>query len=88
MQMYLEMFHGFKNEEEREKAQCWGEHGPNIGPLQYVHTTYASNVKYKFVNDIDAVKFDIEPEGDIDVTKDGCLLFNGMEYGDWSCYIE
>ena len=86
--MYLGLFHGFKNEEEREAAQDWGEKGAAIGPLAYVHTTYASDVKIRFKDSLDASKYGLETEEMFDL-ENGLIKFDGMEYGDWTVfYVE
>jgi hypothetical protein len=41
--MYLQLFHGRRNPE--QYMDDWGEQGPIFGPLQYVHTTYAHDIK-------------------------------------------
>lgn len=44
--MYLGLFHGRDTPE--EELDNWGFNGPMIGPLKYVHTTYAAEMKLKF----------------------------------------
>ena len=86
MSMYLKLFHGFKSEKAREKANDWGVEGPHFGPLEYAHTTYGTEIKCSFVREEDARKFRLTKEFSLDVNKNGCVVFRGMQYGDWSCY--
>ena len=45
MPSYLQLFHGRKNP--YEILEDWGEEGPIIGPLDYIHTTYATEIKFE-----------------------------------------
>lgn len=49
--LYLGLFHGRSTPD--EVVDDWGFAGPIIGPLEYVHTTYACDVKLKFVEPAD-----------------------------------
>lgn len=84
--LYLGLFHGFKNETERRKAQDWGAQGAMIGPLHYAHTTYACELHILFVDEKDAKKYGIDSDYDISINKDGCIEFDGMQYGDWTVF--
>lgn len=86
--LYLAMFHGFKDEEEREQLDDRGSNGPVIGPLKYVHTTYATHVKVQFLNAGDADKYGLPEEtlDEISINKEGCIEFDGMQYGDWTVF--
>lgn len=46
--MYLGLFHG-RTKPDQDMTD-WGFHGPVIGPLEFVHTTYASEVKLQFTD--------------------------------------
>lgn len=84
--LYLGLFHGFKNQKEREKTDDWGEQGALIGPLEYVHTTYSYHIKFNFESESDAKKYGFtDRRGDLPVKED-CILFDGMEYGDWTVF--
>jgi len=84
--MYLGLFHGFHTEEERAAKQDWGDNGPMIGPLQYAHTTYASEIKLKFISEEDAEQYGIEDDGSLPIDKEGCVVFGDMQYGDWTVF--
>ena len=88
--MYLGLFHGFKSHEERAAKQDWGSQGPLIGPLVYAHTTYASEVKLKFTDPSDAtkygLKYGLENDGHLVTDEEDCIVFEDMQYGDWSVF--
>jgi len=86
--LYLALFHGYKNEKERAKGNEWGANGPLIGPLTYCHTTYAAHMKLQFETDEDAKLYGFhlgkDAFNEIPINRDGCAVFQGMEYGDWT----
>ena len=85
--MYLELTHGFRTEDDRRKAKDWGANGPALGPLLWVHTTYAQTVRIKFINIETAKSFGFSTtDVMIDIIND-CIPYQGMFYGDWSVYI-
>jgi hypothetical protein len=49
MPVYLHLFHGRKSPD--EQLDDWGEDGPVLGPLKYVHTTYARDLKVETAED-------------------------------------
>lgn len=53
--MYLGLFHG--RETPMEKMADWGLPGPTIGPLKWVHTTYATDIKIEFESAEDAALY-------------------------------
>jgi len=73
--IYLYLFHGRKNPD--EQMDDWGEDGPTLGPLQYVHTTYRDDIKVLAAGAADSVVLS---------TVGDCLYYDGMYYGDWSVY--
>lgn len=81
MPVYLELFHGTESPD-RSQLDGWGEQGPILGPLAYVHTTYAGDLKC----------CPLDPDGkpnefasaDLQVTAECLLFYDGMYYGDWS----
>lgn len=81
MPVYLELFHGTETTD-RSKLDDWGEQGPILGPLAYVHTTYAGDVKCCPL----AAKHqpDEFASADFQVTSECLLYYDGMYYGDWS----
>lgn len=50
MKVYLHLFHGRNTVD--EEMDDWGFNGPTIGPLDYVHTTYATDVKFELPYDL------------------------------------
>lgn len=72
--VYLKLFHGRKTVDE-DMDSDWGEQGPILGPLDYVHTTYAATIHCLAVNQ----QYDV----DLTVVED-CIYYNGWFYGDWS----
>lgn len=85
--LYLGLFHGFKTPEERADAGDWGADGPMIGPLEYVHTTYATHVHIKFVNAVDSIKYGFQHDDPtLDIDSEDCVVFEDMQYGDWTVF--
>lgn len=92
--MYLGLFHGRKTL--YENMDEWGDPGPTIGPLKYVHTTYGVDLKMEFDSDSESEIKRLEKlyfDRDIPylyLRKDGndCLMveYEGMYYGDWTVY--
>lgn len=87
--LYLGLYHGYKNEEERLDADDWGANGPCIGPLVYAHTTYTYHIKLRFKDDETAKKFGYQYADDFNEIKikGDVLAYDGMEYGDWTCFV-
>lgn len=75
--VYLYLFHGRRDP--KENLDNWGENGPVLGPLDYVHTTYGSCVKWGYGQR--------EKEGHFTIVDD-LLYYDGMYYGDWSVTTE
>jgi hypothetical protein len=78
MPVFLELFHGRKSV--NEDLQDWGEQGPILGPLKYVHTTYGADLKLQTVDGV---------EGNLDVVGHelpDLVFYDGMFYGDWSVF--
>lgn len=73
--LYLGLFHGRKSSD--EELDGWGENGPVIGPLQYVHTTYVSHIRFCPVGEPDAIDLKI---------REDMVEFHGMYYGDWTVF--
>lgn len=96
--LYLGLFHGAKTLKERKAlgdAGNWGSNGPAIGPLEYVHTTYAQTVKFRFTDEADWKQYGLEQENHITIPgKDiprqnieaDCFRFDGVNYGDWTVF--
>jgi hypothetical protein len=81
MPVYLELLHGTETTD-RSQLDRWGEQGPILGPLAWVHTSYAGDVRC----------CPLDPDGkpndyaaaDLRVTEECLLYYDGMYYGDWS----
>lgn len=76
-QLYLALFHG--RNELGEQLDDWGFDGPIFGPVNWVHTTYGSDIKLGNANG-----------GLIGVLSciDELLYYDGKYYGDWSVSAE
>ena len=81
MPVYLELFNG-ADSPYQSNLNDFGEKGPILGPLAYVHTTYAGDVKCCPLDE------EGEPDefatADFQVTCECLLYYDGMYYGDWS----
>lgn len=73
MSVYLELFHGRKTVD--EDMNDWGEHGPMLGPVPFVHETYQCDIK--FGDDFESLTI-----------VAGTVYCEGMYYGDWSTMDE
>ena len=90
---YLGLFHGFNEEtydHDKSIHADWGAQGPVIGPLKYVHTTFASHVKLGFLGDNEE-----EPPQELENLlgsmcefdiRNGCVVCDGIAYGDWTVF--
>lgn len=78
MPSYLQLFHGRKNL--YEILEDWGEEGPIIGPLDYIHTTYAVEIKFEISGRSDSYGW-LTIHGDL-------VYYDGYYYGDWSSFTE
>lgn len=79
---YLKLFHG--------RTPCnmemndWGEDGPWIGPIEWIHFTYQTSFRIGFLNDKEywSGSADSLPPSPLYFYKD-CIYYNGIHYGDW-----
>ena len=78
MPAYIELFHGRTDPE--EELEDWGSPGPIFGPLQFVHTTYACDIKFTYADES-------QRNGWLNVTED-FVYYDGVYYGDWSVFTE
>lgn len=78
MPVYLELFHGRSSQ--TEQLDDWGTQGPILGPLKYVHTTYASDIKVETA-DGQAGVLSVVGEQAPDL-----LYYDNLYYGDWSVF--
>jgi hypothetical protein len=69
-QVYLHLFHG--RTEVAQNMDDWGADGPLLGPLEFAHVTYASDIKTS-----NARPSDLRFVGD-------CVYYDNMYYGAWS----
>ena len=83
--LYLGLFHGRDTPDHAMNE--WGFDGPAIGPLRYVHTTYACEVRVEFISPTDAQLFTGTHDMVMELNINGDLLcFEGKLYGDWTVY--
>jgi len=84
--LYLGLYHGRKTID--EQLEDWGNNGPVIGPLEYVHTTYATHIKLKFKHAEDARKYGFNPDAmiDLDIQED-MVFYQDCWYGDWTVFV-
>ncbi len=88
--LYLKLFHG--RDSPNQDMDDWGFEGPTIGPLSFVHTTYATDIKVCFANEETERKFFPNntlsyPDSVTFPVVEACIEFNGKFYGDWSVTI-
>lgn len=80
--LYLGLFHG--RTDPQESLDDWGSNGPILGPLEHVHTTYATHIKLEFETKEDARSFGFNSNAMIDLDiEDGMVVFQYHWYGDW-----
>jgi hypothetical protein len=87
--LYLGLMHGYANDFDRREGDDWGINGPIIGPLEYVHTTYATRVGIEFFDRERAQLYFGEKsycEAELDILRNNCLYFGGVEFGDWTVF--
>lgn len=73
--VYLHLFHGRTTAE--EDMNDWGEDGPVLGPLSYVHTTYGTDIKITHAQSGE--------DGSLTIVGD-MVRYGGKLYGDWSVF--
>ena len=78
MPVYLELFHGRKTP--GEQLDDWGTQGPILGPLAFVHTTYAQDIKIQTADGHAGVLRVVGEE------MPDVLYYDGVYYGDWSVF--
>ena len=74
--MFLELFHG--RPDPSQEMDDWGEPGPIFACPNYVHTTYACDIK---LGEIGGQYCDLK------ISQDGLVYYDGMWYGDWSVFV-
>ena len=73
--LYVEFFHGRPTP--KEQMDDWGTSGPIVGPLDFCHVTYGSELKLSDNDQEDALVFNIE---------DGLVRIGDTWYGDFSAF--
>lgn len=83
--MYLMLFHGRSAPD--EQLDNWGSNGPILGPLCYVHTTYASSIAFEFATKEAALACGFDDQYDNEMQWSNELIhFNNVWYGDMSVF--
>lgn len=74
--LYIRLFHGRTNPD--QDMDNWGSDGPIFGPYEFVHTTYACEIKLG------------KPDRNCDelCTHEDMIYYDGVYYGDWSVFDE
>lgn len=80
--MYLKLFHGRMDPD--QDMEDWGFDGGYIGPLQYAHMTYMSDLKLAMegFGSSRAREYYFTL-----TTHDDMLVFDGAYFGDWSLFM-
>ncbi|WP_255219068.1 hypothetical protein [Paraburkholderia kururiensis] len=96
--LYLGLSHG--RDAVDTTPDDWGFNGPVVGPLDFVHTTYAAELKLRFVDERMAARF-FPATGGITNVSTGervpsaattlriagdLLVFDGRHFGDWTVF--
>lgn len=98
--LYLGLFHG--RDAIDDVPDDWGFDGPVIGPLEFVHTTYAPEIKLRFVERIvtpqyfpgtwlvaDVATGELVPCAEAVLTiADDLVVFDGRYFGDWIVFVQ
>ncbi len=80
--MYLKLLHGRVSVD--EELDDWGPDGPWIGPLNWFHCTYLSDIGIGFVGgeELTSLSYSIEVPSPIYLCQE-MIYHDGMYYGDW-----
>lgn len=90
MSVYLHLFHGRNTPD--EDLEDWGFDGGILGPFQYLHMTYCSDLKFSmeeaayrkaFPEDTNPYVCEGQVEGHLETTE-GLIVYQGKYYGDLS----
>jgi hypothetical protein len=75
--VYLELFHGRSPAD--EELDDWGQDGPVFGPLNFVHTTYCSDIKIQPKD---------RPNDNADelFIQSDMVYYDNVWYGDWTVF--
>ena len=86
MYMHLKLYHGRTDPE--ATMSDWGTDGPEIGPLESVQGTYATDLKLRFVNPSDALTFNLDPHFPCLEYKEDIIFYAGVYYGDFLVFTK
>lgn len=80
--MYLKLLHGRAVAD--EEMDDWGEDGPWIGPLNWFHCTYLSDIGIGFAGgeELTSQSYNIEIPSPIYLYQE-MIYYDGMYYGSW-----
>lgn len=92
--LYLGLYNGVAGDEwPGEEKDDWGFPGIWIGPLEYAHTTYASDIKCAFVNHADFAPFKAAFPNECRMERllwltigSGEIILGGCLWGDWTVF--
>lgn len=87
--LYLRLFHGFECAEDRRVFDDWGADGPIIGPLEYAHTTYATDLNVSFAEGHEGAHAHYFGRFDEDLPlriEDECVRYLGWRFGDYGAF--
>lgn len=86
--LYLALLHGRFSP--RQEMNEWGFNGPLIGPIDWCHTTYATQIRISFTSEEDEQVYFPNPAfpdaQDIRIVDD-LLVYEDCYYGDWSVFV-
>lgn len=85
--VYLHLFHG-RNKSTDNTGDDWGFQGPSIGPLDYVHTTYATHINFECSPEVMEKFFGVRDSFVALEIINGCVEYDGKFYGDWTVSTE
>lgn len=83
--LYLGLFHGRATP--NETMNDWGLNGPTIGPLEWCHTTYTTEIRLEFEAAEDAKRYFGRASRNVEMQiQFDMLVFQGNFFGDWTVY--
>jgi hypothetical protein len=80
--MYLKLLHGRKIVD--QEMDDWGDDGPWIGPLEWFHCTYLTDIGMGFVGGEELSPMQLSDDFPSPMhLYEGLFYYDGMYYGDW-----
>lgn len=73
--VYISLTHGRTTPD--ESLSGWGPDGPVFGPFDWVHTTYATDIRCGDDGHEKVIELSINED---------CVYYGGMWYGDWTVF--